>query len=678
MRKLLVLFFLLSFSSFYAQEDLKEKYFLMPWVSQIDEEGEPFVIDEGFNIGVTTKINSRIAKSTTSFLRRLSNRTGVFFDRGFAVETEETKKPSILIQYDRVGELALFVDESYAISVSKKQIQIKAVTDIGVLRALETVLQLVSFSDSNYYISGVNIEDSPRFPWRGLMIDVSRHFEPVNVIKRNLDAMASVKLNVFHWHLSDDQGFRVEVKSRPKLHQLASDGLYYTQNQVLEVIEYANNLGIRVMPEFDLPGHATSWLVAYPEMASKNMKYELERYAGIFDSTLDPTKEVTYKILEDVFTEMASLFPDKYFHIGGDENKGKHWDDNPDIAQYKKEHNYKTNHDLQTYFNIRVLEIFEKNNKIMMGWDEIFQPNLPKEVVIHSWRGSASMIRAAKQGYKTVLSNGYYIDLLKSVTEHYKVDPVGTNSNLTAKETKNILGGEATMWGELVTPLTIDSRIWPRTAAIAERFWSAQDVNNVPNMLKRLQVTSHRLEEVGITHIRNKTVILRSMTHNQNTSVLEDLSNVCEPMKGYTRNKGGTEYKSYSSFMLFADACTADAFEAMIFNSYVDDFIKTQGNTNVANITMYLTKWSKNYTDFSKLKQNPKLTSIKSLSKELSNVTTMLNASIISKKIDTSTIKSIEMSIEILKLPHADVELQVVDSFQNLLDFCKKNYSVKE
>ena len=177
----------------------------------------------------------------------------------------------------------------------------------------------------------ISIDDSPRFPWRGLMIDVSRHFIPLDVLKRNLDGMAAVKLNVFHWHLSDNQGFRVESKKFPKLHELGSDGLYYTQDEVRDLIAYARERGIRVVPEFDMPGHSTAWFVGYPELASGPGPYEIERKWGVFDPAMDPTREETYKFLDEFIGEMARLFPDQFFHIGGDEVNGKQWDANPKI-----------------------------------------------------------------------------------------------------------------------------------------------------------------------------------------------------------------------------------------------------------------------------------------------------------------------------------------------------------
>ena len=570
-KKLLAIFtFIISLTSF-AQSNLTEKYNLMPWPKELAENGDFFILNEQFTISIPDKNNRRITKYTTRFIKRLAERTGVFIANPNASSKNESIIPSLLITYDSIGKLEINEDESYELNISKNQIELNASTDIGVLRGLETLLQLLDSSKEYYYFSGVNITDAPRFTWRGLLIDVSRHYEPIAVLKRNLEAMAAVKMNVFHWHLTDDQGFRVEVKAYPKFQELATDGQYYTQKEIKNLVQFAADLGIRVVPEFDIPAHATSWLVAYPEIGSKeNTTYSLERNAGIFNPTLDPTNPKTYEIINGVFTEMAALFPDSYFHIGGDENAGKHWSSNKKIRSFMKEHHLKDNHELQTYFNIKIQKILQKNNKIMMGWDEIFQPDLPKDVVIQSWRGKKAMIKAASMGYQTILSQGYYIDLLHPASKHYKNDPIGYHTGLTEKQEKNILGGEATMWGELVTPLTIDSRIWPRTAAIAERLWSPQLIKDEKNMYKRLENVSQQLERLGITHIRNRAVILRNITDNQDISALKDLARVCEPLKGYTRNKGGKKYKTFAPFTLFADACSADASDALQFKYLVN------------------------------------------------------------------------------------------------------------
>ena len=346
-----------------------------------------------------------------------------------------------------------------------------------------------------FFVPGVEIQDKPRFKWRGLLIDVGRHFEPVEVIKRQLDGMAAVKLNVLHFHLSEDQGFRVESLKYPKLHELGSDGDYYTQAQLRDIVEYARQRGIRVVPEFDMPGHVTSWVVGYPELASAPGPYTIARGFGVFDPAFDPTRESTYKFIDGFIGEMVKIFPDPYWHIGGDENNGKQWAANPKIQAFMKEKQIKDAHGLQTYFNQRLLAILKKHGKRMMGWDEIFQPGLPKEAVIHSWRGQKALFDAAKAGYDGVLSAGYYIDLLETAARHYAVDPLPANSGLTDAEAAHVLGGEATMWGEWVGPETIDSRMWPRAAAIAERFWSPREVNDVDDMYRRLEKISVELEE---------------------------------------------------------------------------------------------------------------------------------------------------------------------------------------
>jgi hexosaminidase len=394
----------------------------------------------------------------------------------------------------------------------------------------------------------------------------------MEVLKRNLDAMAAVKLNVLHWHLTEDQGFRVESKKFPKLHSLGSDGLYYTQDQVREVIAYAAERGIRVMPEFDIPGHSTSWLVGHPELGSAPGPYKIERAAGIFEPALDPTREQTYKFLDGFLGEMAALFPDAYMHIGGDENEGKQWDRNPQIQAFMKEKGIKDNHALQAYFNQQVLKILQKHGKKMIGWEEILHPDLPRDAVIHSWRGAASLAEAAKKGYNGILSAGYYIDLIFPASQHYSADPLPADSTLTAEEAKHVLGGEATMWSEWVSPETIDSRIWPRTAAIAERLWSNRDVTDVEDMYRRLAVISRQLEELGLTHERNYPVMLRRLANSENTVPLRTLVSVLEPVKEYRR------YQMRPQTMLspltgLVDAARPDSDAARQFASMVEGFL---------------------------------------------------------------------------------------------------------
>ncbi|MDZ7723685.1 MAG: family 20 glycosylhydrolase [candidate division KSB1 bacterium] len=442
-----------------------------------DSIGE-YRLNTTFKIAVQGVPEGRLHAYATRTLHRLSGRTGLFFEQQ-VVSAGDTAGAQMTVTVERRADLGPDMDESYSLVIRSSGIQLNAATDVGAMRGLETVLQLLSADEKGYYFSALVVEDQPRFTWRGLLIDVSRHFQPVGVLKRNIDAMAAVKMNVLHLHLTDDQGFRVECKSFPKLHELGSDGLYYSQEQIKDIIRYAADRGIRVVPEFDMPGHATSWFVGYPEYASAPGPYSIEREWGIMDPVFNPAEDNTFEFLRAFYQEMCALFPDESMHIGGDENNGVHWDANKEIQAFKQEKGFADNHQLQNYFVSRVHDILKDYGKIMVGWEEIMHPDSPKNIIIQSWRGKNTLMDAARNGYRVILSKGYYIDLMKSAEHHYLNDPVTKEMRLTREEQERIIGGEATMWGEFVTPELIDSRIWPRTAAIAERLWALSEVNDV-------------------------------------------------------------------------------------------------------------------------------------------------------------------------------------------------------
>jgi hexosaminidase len=362
------------------------------------------------------------------------------------------------------------------------------------------------------------------------MIDCGRHFIPVDILKRTLDGMAAVKLNVFHWHLSEDQGFRIESKAFPKLAELGSDGLFYTQEQAREIVTYARDRGIRVVPEFDMPGHTGAWFIGYPDLASGPGPFHIEREFGVFDPVMDATRESTYKFLDTFIGEMAAIFPDHFMHIGGDENNGVEWKANPHIQNFMRDHNLKDTAALQNYFNQRLLKLLEKHGKHMIGWDEILTPDLPKDIVVQSWRGFDSLATGAKNGYNGILSAGYYLNHKNTAEVHYMVDPLPAASNLIPEEQAHIFGGEACMWTEQAGPQTIDSRIWPRTAAIAERLWSPRNVDNVDDMYRRLAVESMRLEAFGLTHVSHEEVSLRQLAGTQQIVPLQILASILEPV----------------------------------------------------------------------------------------------------------------------------------------------------
>jgi len=564
---------LLCATSATAQD--QPKLNLMPMPANLQTGTGDLRIDSSFSVALTGHTEPRLDRAVQRFLRQLSRQTAI------PLSGKPSTKPTLTMHTDHASKEVqeLGEDESYTLSISTDGAKIDAPTPLGAMHALQTFLQLVEVSPNGFAAPAVTIQDKPRFPWRGLMIDVARHFIPLDVLKRNLDGLEAVKMNVFHWHLSENQGFRAESKKFPKLHTLGSDGLYYTQDEIRDLIAYARDRGIRVVPEFDMPGHSTAWFVGHPELASAPGPYEIERKWGIFDPAMDPTNEKTYKFLDEFVAEMTKLFPDHYFHIGGDEVNGKQWDASPKIQEFKKSHALKDNEALQAYFSQRVQKIVTKHGKAVVGWDEVFIPGVPKDIVIQSWRGQESLAKAAAQGYHGILSNGYYLDLGWSTARHYAVDPAsGPAANLTPDQQQLILGGESCMWAEYVNSENIDSRIWPRNAAIAERLWSPQSVTDIASMYSRLHTVSAQLEWLGLTHRTYYPQMLRRIAGHAATpeqlTALRTLADVVEPVKDYTREASApAEPTSATPLNRLVDAIPLESDAARRFSEQVDKFV---------------------------------------------------------------------------------------------------------
>lgn len=535
---------------------------IMPLPAHATSVAGNFVIAGSQRIVFEGYTESRLDRARQRFLDTLARTTGIpqwpAPSASQPTFTIRTKGPSANVQN-------ISDDESYRLQVTSSGVTLDAPTPLGTMHGLQTFLQLIKLTPDGFVVPAVTVEDKPRFAWRGLMVDSGRHFIPLDVLYRTLDGMEAVKLNVFHWHLSEDQGFRLESKSFPLLTEKGSDDLYYTQAQAKELIAYARDRGIRVIPEFDMPGHAGSWFVGYPDLASGKGPYSIERHWGVFDPAMDPTRESTYKFLDTFLGEMTSLFPDAYFHIGGDECNGKEWDANPRIKTYMREHNLKNDEALQAYFTTRVQALVTKHHKISIGWDEILQPDTPKNVMIQSWRGQDSVADAAKRGYNVILSSGYYIDLSESAARHYAVDPLGGAAGaLTAEDRSHVLGGEATIWSELVSPETIEGRIWPRMAAIAERFWSPQDVTDMTSMYKRLAIVSETLTWHGVPYLASSDKMIQRIAAGGDVSSLGVLASVVEPPQGYTR-EGLKPYTSLTPLNLLVDAVPPESDQARAF-----------------------------------------------------------------------------------------------------------------
>jgi len=572
---------------------------LMPLPAGAQSGAGSLGVDSSFSVALTGHVEPRVELAGERFLRQLVRQTGL----PLALKPAKTAKATLVIQTDHASKEIQEVgeDESYVLEVTTAGAKLTAPTPLGAMHGLQTFLQLVDVSPGGFAAPAVTIHDQPRFPWRGLMIDSARHFIPLDVIRRNLDGMEAVKMNVFHWHLSENQGFRVESKKFPKLHELGSDTLYYTQDEIRDLIAYARDRGIRVVPEFDMPGHSTAWFVGHPELASGKGPYEIERRWGVFDPAMDPTNERVYKFLDDLIGEMAKIFPDHYFHIGGDEVNGKEWDANPKIQVFMKAHGIRNNEALQAYFSGRVQKLVTKHGKTVVGWDEVLVSGVPKDIVIQSWRGQASLAQAAKQGYRGILSNGYYLDLGWSAARHYAVDPMsGDAANLSAEEKQRILGGESCMWAEYVSPENVDSRMWPRNAAIAERLWSPQEVRDPASMYARLDFVSARLEWLGLTHRTASRHMLQRLAGSASTEefiALRTLTDVIEPVKDYTREQTALAVPTSGTPMnRVVDAVPLESDAGRRFNDRVQQFLAAACHDSAAEagLRAQLTIWRDN------------------------------------------------------------------------------------
>jgi hexosaminidase len=528
---------------------------IMPVPDKVTQGEGRFVIDGSFGIALEGFREARLERARQRFLDVLSRETGIPLWRQAVLNPPHffvrTAGPSATVQ--QLGE-----DESYHLEIRATEVVLTAPNPLGVLRGLQTFLQLATITPTGFSVPVVTIDDKPRFPWRGLLIDSGHRFVPVPVLKRNLDGMEAVKLNVFHWRFADNQGFHIESKKFPLLQGKGSGGFYYSQNEVRDVVAYARDRGIRVVPEFDMPCHTTSWFVGYPDLASGKDPSQ--------SSAIDPTSRTTYNFLGTFIGEMAALFTDSYFHAGGDECDPKEWESNPRIQEFMRAHAIADGPALQAHFTEKVQKIIADHKKIMVGWDEVLRPDTPKDVVIQSWRGPESLAQAARGGYRGVLSSGYYIDLNQSAAEHYLVDPLGAGaSGLSPEQKKRILGGEATMWTDIVSEENMDNRIWPRTAAIAERLWSSEQVRDIDSMYQRLRILSQKLVYSGLRHRLITDEMLERMSGESDPGPLKILAAVVQPPRLYERQELRT-FTDFTPLNHLDDAVPPESDTAREFN----------------------------------------------------------------------------------------------------------------
>ncbi|WP_281614222.1 family 20 glycosylhydrolase [Flammeovirga sp. SubArs3] len=443
---------------------------LVPQPKEIRWEKGNFILTENIKI---TKGNSDLPLDY--FISQLKFQTGI--------QIKESLEDYADITLNIVDEIPLG-EEAYILTVKEKNIDITAHNQQGLLHGLSTLLQLANL-DTN--VPCVDIHDAPKYPWRGLMLDVSRHFFTVDVIKEYLDLMAYYKLNKFHWHLTEDQGWRIEIKKYPKLTEIGawrteSDGSkyggFYSQEQIKEIVAYAAKRGIEVIPEIDMPGHMLGTLAAYPELSCTGGPFEVWTRWGVSKDVLCAGNEETYQFIEDILEEVIPLFPSKYFHVGGDECPKDRWKA-CDKCQLKiRTEDLKDEHELQSYFIHRIEKVVNENGKQIIGWDEILEGGLSPTATVQLWRDwhdPEAVGKIAKMGNDVIASptSACYFDydiVTTDVAQVYAYNP--TPKGLSKEDQKHILGGECTVWTERIPDKNrIDFQVFPRGLAFSEALW---------------------------------------------------------------------------------------------------------------------------------------------------------------------------------------------------------------
>ncbi|OPC02939.1 beta-N-acetylglucosaminidase [Elizabethkingia meningoseptica] len=558
MRRRLTRFGLLFFTacSFYAQE-----ISVIPMPQEITQKKDHFTINQ--NTGILLK--GVMENDVRLFADQLRKATGYKLPI-----VKKNGDNTLIFQINKA--LNLPDQDGYTIEVSDKNIIINAQSGNGIFYATQTLRQLLPAAveeeqakPQEWIIPGVTIKDYPRYSWRGYMKDVSRTFYGVDVIKKYLDLMALYKMNTFHWHLTDDQGWRIEIKKYPKLtseqttvfhrteNQPAERSGFYTQEQIKEIVAYARDRKITIVPEIDVPGHSWPTILAYPQLGVNKNSYPYYVFPFVSSwgywgnqftpNTLDPTKEEVYTFLQNVFTEVAALFPGEYIHFGGDEVKHIFWEKEPHVQQFMSEHKINGVKQLQSYFVQRVSGIIKKLGKKPIGWNDVLADDkgLPKETAIMSWLGEEAIKEAASHGFKAVATpySHVYLDItqadrndgtpsdlaysnINSIDRIYAYDP---STGLTKEEEKFVLGIQGNLWSALTQEAKdMNVHVFPRLLAVAEVGWTLPEYKNFDGFKRRLQAGEKRLDVLKVDYYHPGGYIAGKWSENDIKETFADLS----------------------------------------------------------------------------------------------------------------------------------------------------------
>lgn len=504
----------------------QNKLHLIPYPQKVEFQKGEFIIPENF------KFDKNLPVKETAYFKK---RTAGMFTFSSGKKEEGAHLVNTLFTPQSV--IGQQKKEKYAIEVSSGGIVINSNTNQGYFLALQTLIQLLEQYKDSGKIPAMKIEDEPKFAWRGMHLDVCRHFFTVDEVKQYIDYLAMYKLNTFHWHLTDDQGWRIEIKKYPKLTQIGSkrkesmigayvdntfDGkpygpYFYTQDQIKEVVKYAQERHITVVPEIEMPGHALAALSAYPELACTKGPFEPAIKWGVFDDVFCP-KEETFTFLENVLDEVIQLFPSQYIHIGGDECPKTRWKECPHCQELIRKNNLKDEHGLQSYFIHRIEKYVNSKGRKIIGWDEILEGGLAPNAAVMSWTGIKGGVEAAKTGHFAVMTPGSYCYF-----DHYQGDPA-TEPNafggftpldkvysynpipeeLNAEQSKYILGVQANLWTEYILDFKqVQYMIFPRLLALSEVGWGTADPKNYKEFEGRVINEFKVLDKMGINYAKS-------------------------------------------------------------------------------------------------------------------------------------------------------------------------------
>lgn len=572
MKKINYLLSLIAMAVIFMSCDAREKkeasYNVVPLPAEI-------TISEGgaFNLLPSTKIvytegNEKMQRNAEFLSDFLSLSVGI----KVGTTTTMADDNVIILANDLVSDN----DEAYQIVVNQNTITINGSSEAGVFYGIQTLRKATPVGNVDVSYPGVTINDEPRFGYRGMMLDIARHFEPVEFVKKYIDLIALHNMNIFHWHLTDDQGWRIEIKKYPKLTEIGShrketvigqntpdfDGIphggFYTQEDIKDVIEYAAERYITIIPEVDLPGHMLAALTAYPEYGCTGGPYEVEGRWGVFDDVLCPGKEETFAFIEDILTEVMDLFPSKYIHIGGDECPKARWEECPDCQARIKELGlkdgpvHKKEFYLQSYVTARVEKFLNEHDRSIIGWDEILEGELAPNATVMSWRGIGGGIEAAQMNHDVIMTpNTYnYFDYYQTqyvedepfiqiggylpIETVYSFDPAP--EILTPEQKKHILGAQANLWTEyLKTPEMIEYMVLPRMAALSEVQWMQTDKKDYKEFLVRLPHMMNIYSKLGYTYATHVFDVDAKLSPNfENNSLDVTLSTIDDAPIYYT------------------------------------------------------------------------------------------------------------------------------------------------